>query len=139
MESGNKTKIFFAGMLRVVACFFTINKKFISVVKTNTDCIGRCVQMNKQLKTIVYINVVFFALYLLWNWVEYSILGPLYQVAINAYFPLNIVFSGTTPDGVGLSLFNDVNFGLLFFSLAMLANLYFAYNLQKSIEPNRLS
>jgi len=73
---------------------------------------------------------------LLWNWAEYSILNPLSQVAIKAYFPLNIVFSGTS-DGEGLSLFNDINFGLLFFSLAILVNLYLAYGLQKNKETKQ--
>jgi hypothetical protein len=87
--------------------------------------------MNKQFKTIVYFNAAFFVLYLLWNWSEYSVLSPLYQVAINSHFPLYIAFSGTS-DGVGLDLFTDYNFGLLLFSLAIIVNLYLAYRLQKA-------
>ena len=86
--------------------------------------------MDKPFKLVVFSNALFFALYLLWNWNEYSILNGMYQVSIRAYFPLTILFSGTKV-GYDILLVSDVNFGLVFFFLAMFVNLC-AYRLQRS-------
>ena len=80
--------------------------------------------MKPEFSLMVFSNALFIALYLLWNWNEYSSLTTIYQVAINAYFPLTINFSGTTQSGNGLILFQDSNFGLVFFLAAIFVNLY---------------
>ena len=92
--------------------------------------------MKSEFKLMVFFDAVFVALYLLWNWSEYSILSPLYQVAVSAHFPWYIQFSGT-PDGNSLVAFFDFNFGLLTLLLAILVNLFLAYRLQRNKETKQ--
>lgn len=89
--------------------------------------------MTREFIIMVLANVVFVFLYVAYNWVEYSILSPLYHVAIRVYFPWYIQFTGT-PDGNLIVSFFDINFGLMLFLLAIFVNLFFAYRLQRSKE-----
>jgi hypothetical protein len=88
-------------------------------------------QLPKQLKLIVLVNALIIALYLYWNWTEYSILKPLYHVAITTNFPWYIQFSGT-PDGNAIIVFIDINFGLMMLLLAIFTNMYFIITLQRN-------
>ena len=84
---------------------------------------------------MLFSNALFLALYLLWNWAEYSGLNGLYQVAISSHFPWYVQFS-YTPDDVSAAFF-DLNFGLAILLLAVLVNLYLAYKLQRSKETKQ--
>jgi hypothetical protein len=90
-----------------------------------------------EFKVMVFFDAAFAAFYLLCNWSEYSVLSPLYQVAISAHFPWYIHFSGT-PDGNGLVAFYDANFGLFTLLFVTLVNLYLAYRLQIGKETKEL-
>ena len=83
-----------------------------------------------EFKLILLSNAFFVALYLLWNWAEYSGLNGMYQVAVNSHFPVYIQFGGTKA-GYDILVFNDTNFGLVFFILAVAVNLNLAFKLQK--------
>lgn len=87
----------------------------------------------KEFKLMVLSSAFFVALYLLWNWGEYSGLNGMYQVSVQSYFPLCILFSGTKV-GYDLILFSDVNFGFVFLTLAVIINLYLGFKLQNNMK-----
>lgn len=91
--------------------------------------------MHKQLKLMVLVNALFVALYLLWNWAEYSAINnlgsPIYVVT---HFPLYIQYEGA---GNAVQIFIDSNFTLLLFLLATLVNLYLAFRLQRTKETKQ--
>ncbi len=89
--------------------------------------------LKKEFKLMVLSNAFFIALYLLWNWAEYSGLNGMYQVAVNSHFPVSIQFGGTKA-GYDILVFNDFNFGLILLILAVILNLYLAFKLQKQVK-----
>jgi hypothetical protein len=94
--------------------------------------------MKIEFKVMVFFDAAFAAFYLLWNWNEYSVLSPLYQVATSAHFPWYIQFSGTS-DGNGLVSFSDANFGLFTLLLVIFVNLYIAYRLKEAKKQRKVS
>ncbi len=86
--------------------------------------------LEKEFKLMLLSNVFFVALYLFWNWAEYSGLNGMYQVAVNSHFPLYMQFGGIKA-GYDILVFDDTNFGLIFLALAIAINLYLAFRLQK--------
>lgn len=99
--------------------------------------------MKLEFQLMVFLNALFVALYLLWNWSEYSILNGFGDsaVVVKAYYPWYIQFSGGRINAPGVILFTDTdtNYGLAFFFLAILVNLYLAYRLQRKKETKQLS
>ena len=92
--------------------------------------------MKIEFTLMVYLNALLVALYLLWNWAEYSVLNGLNVYFINAYYPWYIQLSYTVEQAPGL-LQRDVtepNFGLALVFIALFVNLYLAYRLQRSKE-----
>ena len=89
--------------------------------------------MFREFKAMVLANAFLVALYLLWNWGEYSDLSRIYHVTTNANFPWYIQFSGSTQNGFGLIANFDFNFGLFLLLFAVTANLYLAYILQRQM------
>ncbi len=75
---------------------------------------------------------MFVALFLLWNWAEYSAINglgnPIYVIT---HFPLYIQYDGA---GNAVQIFIDSNFTLVLFLLATFINLYLAFRLQTSKE-----
>jgi cobalamin synthase len=91
--------------------------------------------MKSEFGLMVFCNGVFVALYLLWNWAEYSRLQSLGNpVAVSTHFPWYIQFSTS---GNAITVLFDTNFGLIFFLLAIFVNLYLAYRLQRSKNPSQ--
>ena len=83
---------------------------------------------------MVGVNALLVAVYLLWDWAEYSLINGMYQVGIRAYFPWEVQFGGTKP-GYDLLMVIDLNWGILLLIVAAVANLYLAFRLQKSKGP----
>ena len=90
--------------------------------------------MFREFKAMVLANAFLVALYLLWNWSEYSGLARIYHVAIQTHFPWYVQFSGSTQNGFGLVVDFDFNFGLFLLLFAVLLNLYLSYTLQKQMS-----
>jgi heme O synthase-like polyprenyltransferase len=81
---------------------------------------------------MVLVNAVFVALYLSWNWAEYSAINGLGSpIYVTTHFPLYIQYEGA---GNAVRIFIDSNFTLLLFLLAIAINMYFLFRLQRSKE-----
>ena len=85
---------------------------------------------------MILVNAFFVALYLTWNWFEYSALTTIYHVVLSPRFPWGIQISGTTQNGYGLIADFDANLGLIILLLAAVVNLYLAFRLQRNSEKS---
>ncbi len=91
--------------------------------------------MPEQYKLMVLVNALFVALYLLWNWAEYSVINALGSpVYAKTYYPLYIQYVGA---GNAIQVFNDSNFALMLFLLAISVNMYFIFKLHGRKETKQ--
>ena len=91
--------------------------------------------MAKQLKLLVFVNALFVFLFVLYNWVEYSMLSTFasHSGFIRVFFPTYIQYSGggsETQPGMFVDFYP--NFTLLIFLVATFVNLYFIIRLQRN-------
>jgi hypothetical protein len=86
---------------------------------------------------MILVNAFFLALYLTWNWFEYSALTRIYHVVLSPQFPWGIQISGSTQNGYGLIADFDANLGLIILLLATVINLYLAFRLQRNGEKKQ--
>ncbi len=96
--------------------------------------------MAKQLQLIVFVNALLVFLFVLYNWVEYSLINSAASRldSIRAFFPSYIQYSGGgTETQPGMFVDFYPNFTLLIFLLATFVNLYFIIKLQRSKETKQ--
>jgi hypothetical protein len=97
--------------------------------------------MIRQLKLLVFVNALFVFLFVLYNWVEYSMLSSAASGlgSIRVFFPSYIQYSGggtETQPGMFVDFYS--NFTLLIFLLATIVNLFFIIRFSKSTETKRI-
>jgi hypothetical protein len=80
---------------------------------------------------MILANAIFVILYLYFNWVEYSFIN---NNTVSTSFPYYIEYGSLSNLQ---TLFQEPNWTLLFFLLAIFVNLYLANKLQRSIETKQ--
>ena len=99
-------------------------------------------KVSKVLKTAVLANLLLLALYLFFNWFEYSLfnsswLKQPYQISgAGSFFPLGFVINSYLPGGTGVYATTWINFPLAIFVLVILVNVYLFWKTQKREEKS---
>jgi len=87
----------------------------------------------REFKQMILINATLVIAFLLWNLSEYPSLERLGSpVYFGLSFPFLIQFETA---GHAALIFDDYNFSLIIFLLAVAMNLYLTYRLQKKLSP----
>jgi hypothetical protein len=95
------------------------------------------VPMANQLKLLVFVNALFVFLFVIYNWVEYSMLTSAASGlgSIRVFFPAYIQYSGGgSQANPGMFVDFYPNFTLLVFLAATTVNLYFIIKFQRSAQ-----
>jgi hypothetical protein len=88
--------------------------------------------MSKQLRLMILLNALFVVLYGFVNWAEYNIINinsSLNQTTIQTHFPFYFL---VTKFSVGFSSILFLNYPLIIFVVATIANVYFVFRFQTS-------
>jgi len=91
--------------------------------------------MLKQLKLMIFVNAVFVALFVFFNWAQYSAIRSLGSpVYVTTNFPWYVQYEGAEN---AVKIFVDSNFTLFLFLFAIFVNMYFIYKLEASKETKQ--